>query len=108
MKSLSFVLLVSLAACGGGASSTGIEPLSCPTGGSTLTYASFGQAFVQTNCLACHETRENPRLTTQAAIQAHAMQILDEAVYTDAMPEDRDLAIEERRRLGEWLVCGAP
>jgi uncharacterized membrane protein len=57
--------------------------------------------------MSCHD-KERPTLGTQAQIQAHAAQILDAAVYTDAMPEDHGLMNEERRRLGEWLACGAP
>ena len=47
-------------------------------------------------------------LTTQADVQRYAASILDEAVYTDAMPEGRDMALATREQLGEWLACGAP
>lgn len=98
--------LALVAACSSGGQSTGIEPLSCPTD-STLTYANFGQAMIEAKCMSCHDT-EGPVLGTQAQVQAHAQAILDEAVYTDAMPEEGPMSIEERRQLGEWLVCGAP
>lgn len=98
--------LASVTACTSGGQSTGIEPLSCPTD-STLTYASYGQAVIEAKCMSCHDT-EGPILGTQAQVQAHASQILDAAVYTDAMPEDGTMTIEERRQLGEWLACGAP
>nr|HEX4319041.1 hypothetical protein [Kofleriaceae bacterium] len=100
------VVLALVAACTS-ASSTGITSasLTCDT---TLTYDNFGSAFFENNCLSCHATQEQPRLTTQAAIQSNASRILDEAVYTTAMPQDADIATAERQMLGDWLVCGAP
>ena len=97
-----------LSACTG-ANSTGIEPVSCPPAGTTLTYANFGEELFAANCTTsgCHD-RKSPQLTTQAAIQQHASAILDEAVYTDAMPENHDMPLMEREKLGEWLACGAP
>lgn len=89
------------------ASSTGITEVSCPEG-STLTYASFGSALLADHCLTCHASKERPVLSTQAQIQANRANILQEAVYTTAMPEEADLALAEREMLGEWLACGAP
>jgi uncharacterized membrane protein len=107
MGMLKYVLLVALAACTGGASSTGIAQVSCPTD-STLSYANFGQDFMATNCLSCHATKERPFLSTQAEVKANASKILQEAVYTDAMPQDSNMDNAEREMLGEWLACGAP
>jgi uncharacterized membrane protein len=106
MGMLKYMLLVSLAACTG-ASSTGIAKVSCATD-STLTYANFGQAFVSDNCLSCHATKERPFLSTQAEVAANASKILDQAVYTNAMPQNADIDNAEREMLGEWLACGAP
>ncbi len=84
----------------------------CPTT-STLTYASFGQAFIATNCLSCHATQESPRLDTQEAIQANADRI-DRAAASGPnatntyMPDDGDVSDADRAKLGEWLACGAP
>ena len=83
----------------------------CPQG-STLTYANFGQAFVQSNCLACHN-RQSPNLTTQAAVQAARSDIDQVAAAgpnatNTVMPEDHSVSAEERAKLGEWLACGAP
>jgi hypothetical protein len=102
------MIAVLISACGG-ANSTGIEPVSCPPTGTTLTYANFGDELIANNCstMGCHD-RKNPVLTTQAAIQQHTAEILDEAVYTDAMPENHDMALMDREKLGEWLACGAP
>jgi hypothetical protein len=101
-------LAVLLSSCTG-ASSTGIEPISCPPGGTQLTYVNFGEELISSNCTTrgCHD-QKSPRLTTQADIKAHASAILDEAVYTDAMPENRDMLLAEREKLGEWLACDAP
>lgn len=100
------VLCFVLGACNS-AESTGIPPVSCPTG-STLTYANFGSAFMTDHCLECHATRESPKLTTEVQIVANRSRILQQAVYTNAMPDDADMSIAEREMLGEWLACGAP
>lgn len=88
-------------------SGTGITSadLSCDA---TLTYANFGSAFIDTNCLSCHATREEPRLSTQADVQANAGRILEAAVYSTSMPRGADLSLDERTLLGNWLTCGAP
>lgn len=80
------------------AASTGItaDNLSCPTD-STRTYASFGSDLISTHCLSCHASKEHPSLATQAQVRASSAQILQEAVYTTAMPQDGDLTIEDRR-----------
>lgn len=102
------LLAAMLSACTG-ANSTGIEPVSCPDTGTTLTYVNYGQAFFASTCATngCHN-RKQPVMTTQSAIQQHIDAILQEAVYTDAMPENGTLTIAEREQLGEWLACGAP
>lgn len=100
-------LCLLFAACG--AESTGIDvsALECPPD-STLTYETFGQTFIETNCLSCHASRERPRLGTVEEIRANMDDLLQETVATKAMPEDRDIDLEDRRLLGEWLACGAP
>ena len=102
MRSLLFLFLV-----GCGASSTGIaeSDLSCDT---SLTYANFGQAFISANCSSCHDGKESPNLSSQAAVKSNSARILQEAVYTNAMPDGADLSNEERTMLGDWLTCGAP
>lgn len=104
-----FATLVALLSACTGASSTGIEPIECPPEGTQLTYANFGEELMASTCTTsgCHD-HHAPVLTTQSAIQQHASAILDEAVYTDAMPRNRDMPLAEREKLGEWLSCGAP
>jgi hypothetical protein len=77
-----------------------------------ITYANFGQAFIQDNCLGCHVTR-SPVLTTQASVQAAKTDI--DAVAASGpnatntqMPQDHGVPTDQRVKLGEWLACGAP
>lgn len=84
----------------------------CPTG-SALTYDNFGKAFFDANCLSCHTSREKPTLTSVAAIRANASAIDREAAAgpngtNTAMPESGSVSVEDRKKLGEWLACGAP
>ncbi|HVV86892.1 MAG TPA: hypothetical protein VHE35_27830 [Kofleriaceae bacterium] len=109
--SIACALLATVAVAGlaGCTNSTGIteQQIACPTD-STLTYASFGQQVISDNCLSCHESRERPRLSTQAEVQANANSIIDEAVFSSSMPQDSNMADDVRIQLGQWLRCGAP
>lgn len=109
MKLVTLCTILLTAALAGCSSSTGISEsdIACPTG-STLTYASFGQALIKTNCLSCHDGRQNPSLATQAAVKANAQKIIDEAVFSSNMPEGGSLSHDQRVQLGQWLRCGAP
>lgn len=102
-------LLFVLVGCGSSAESTGISAsdIACPTG-STLTYASFAKDLVSSKCLACHNGKESPNLSTQSALAANKNHILSEAVYSTAMPQGNDMTHDERLKLGQWLSCGAP
>jgi uncharacterized membrane protein len=90
----------------------------------TLTYANFGQAFMQSYCLRCHsqDVMGNAR---QGAPSDHNFDTLDEiqglaehideyagsgpAATNTGMPTDTPSpSTEERRKLSEWLACGAP
>lgn len=101
-----FLTLSMIAACSSGATSTGIEQLSCSPD-STLTYDNFGGDMIAAQCMSCHDS-ESPKLGTLAQVRSHAQQIMEAAVYTNAMPEEGTMSLEERRLLGEWLACGAP
>jgi mono/diheme cytochrome c family protein len=118
MRKVSFAALIALpltwviAACGDGpGDATGST---CPRA-STLTYASFGQAFFQANCISCHGANgpEGPALTTLEAIRTNSDAIDRSAAagpnaVNTYMPEGASVADAERRQLGEWLACGAP
>ena len=105
------VFILVAAACGG-PEATGST---CPTG-STLTYDTFGKAFIATNCARCHSTsgrKQSPLFDTVEQIRANRAEIDREAAagpkaVNDDMPDDGDIAESERRKLGEWLACGAP
>jgi hypothetical protein len=105
-------VVAGFAACGGGPGDpTGST---CPTT-STLTYANFGEPFMRNNCLACHSASgpESPKLDTVELIRAAADQI-DRAAAAGPdsvntyMPDGASVDEGERRKLGEWLACGAP
>ncbi len=95
----------------------------CPSG-SSLTYARFGQSFVQTYCQRCHASTVMGAARMGAPAdhtfdQVQDIQLLREhmdelagagpdAVNT-AMPPSAPVPSEaERRQLSEWLACGAP
>lgn len=111
-----FVALL-LVAAGLGACGSGLgDPTgsTCPPG-STLTYANFGQLFMQSHCLSCHSAggAESPKLDTIGQIRAASGDI-DRAAAAGPkavnayMPEGATVDEAERRKLGEWLACGAP
>jgi hypothetical protein len=104
---------LSAIACGGSGlgDATGST---CPSG-STLTYASFGQAFMRDKCLACHADNgpESPKFSTLNEVKA-SLSDIDRAAAAGPnavntyMPQSGSATDAERRQLGEWLACGAP
>ena len=110
---LAFAALV-LASCG----YQTIDEATCPPGGTKLTYASFGQPFFASNCNYCHSAEtslrqgapENYVFSTRAAIAEHKDRIFARSAGSnDSMPPGPDdPPVEERDKLAEWLVCGAP
>ena len=107
-------LALALASCG----YQTLDEATCPPAGTKLTYANFGQAFFGGNCNSCHsaETKnrkgapENYVFATRAGIIANKDRIFTESAGgNDSMPPGPDdPAREERDKLAEWLVCGAP
>lgn len=101
----------------------------CPDG-STLTYASFGQQFMQTYCVTCHastltgaERRGAPEFhdfdTQQGIIDVadHVDQVagIGPDAANRAMPplDEDNLGLlyptdAEREDLAEWIACGLP
>lgn len=95
----------------------------CPPG-STLTYESFGREHFDAYCQSCHASAVTGA-DRQGAPSSHtyddvemiraAAEEIDRlaAAGPDAVNTDMPRAFpvpteEERRRLGEWLACGAP
>jgi hypothetical protein len=112
--------LLLLSGCGGG-KETGVT---CPTGGTPLTYENFGQTFMGTYCLRCHNTalsgaarKDAPsdvNFNTVEQVRAESKDIDKQAgagadVTNEEMPPDGEKpSVEDRRKLAEWLACGAP
>lgn len=109
-----------LSGCGGG-QETGVT---CPPGGTTLTYQSFGQTFMGTYCLRCHNSAltgdaredapEDLNFNTIEEVRAEAREIDKQSgasatITNEEMPPDGEKpSVEDRRKLSEWLACGAP
>jgi hypothetical protein len=105
------VLVSVLAACSGaGGTASGAV---CPPD-TTLTYDSFGQPFLETWCGKCHGMggTQGPRIVTAADVKAHRTDIDRVAASGPAstnteMPPSKSPSNDERKKLGEWLACGA-
>lgn len=95
----------------------------CPAG-STLTYESWASDFFASYCTRCHsKTREGDARNGAPdgynwddvnSVRAHQSQIdlmaaaSVEVVNHEMPPSDPRPPTSERRKLGEWLACGAP
>jgi uncharacterized membrane protein len=85
----------------------------CPSD-SALTYDNFGQEFFQSHCLVCHGSKgpESPKFDTVEQIRANSDEIDKQAAagpnaVNTKMPETGSVTEADRRKLGEWLACGA-
>jgi uncharacterized membrane protein len=97
---------------------TEIDDYPCSSGGTTLTYANFGAAFMGTYCQSCHGSAVEDRqgapgefiFDTLEQVQRHKARIfVRSAADNDSMPPGPDdPSEEERTKLAEWLACGAP
>ncbi len=81
-------------------------------GGTDLSYASFGQAFMTQYCTACHgsaRAENGIRLDTLAKVQAYKSAVIAESGTRTSMPPSGSTApsSSERALLTEWLSCGA-
>ena len=95
-----------------------LDEAACSPAGTKLTYANFGEAFFRGYCDICHsaETKyrkgapENYVFASRAEIVANRDRIFTESAgANDSMPPGPDdPPREERDKLAEWLVCGAP
>jgi len=111
---LCLVGLGAFAATGCGGESGQSTGSSCPTS-ETLTYENFGKEFMATNCLACHGAAgpESPKFDTVQQIRSNVTAIDQQAAagpnaVNTLMPESASVPEADRRKLGEWLACGAP
>ncbi len=104
-----------LAACG---SETTLDDTPCPSEGTTLTYDGFGRAFLATHCQTCHGQSEADRqgapsnydFGTLDSVRSHRSRIFARAAADNVSmpPGPEDPPAAERRKLAEWLACGAP
>ncbi|WP_224373151.1 hypothetical protein [Hyalangium versicolor] len=111
--------VLSLTGCGEGKATEMV----CPTD-NTLTYQSFGQTFMGTYCLRCHNTAlmgsarhgapSDVNFNTLEEIRAESKDIdkmagASATVTNEEMPPDGEKpSVEDRRKLSQWLACGAP
>ena len=98
-----------LAACGW----EDLSSYPCPPGGTTLTYANFGQQFFGAWCVRCHggpNGYSSRAFTDLSTIRAQAADIFRNAAEdnTSMPPGPDDPPKDERYKLAEWLACGAP
>jgi uncharacterized membrane protein len=106
-----FSLVALVAACGG---ANTIDSKSCPTAGTKLSYANFGQAFVSKYCGGCHtggSSRGGVSIDSQANVQKWKADVFKQAAGSNtSMPPSGSTAPTqaERDQLAEWLACGAP
>ncbi len=103
LRHLALLVFFSLSAAACTASSKGTPTGSTCPQGSTLTYESFGQAFIQANCLACH-ARQQPALATLVEVRSASAEIDQVAAAgpnatNTIMPEDHSVSN---------VACGAP
>jgi len=100
---LVLLLSVLIMSCGPALSAS-----SCPDGGTTLTWSSFGHGFMTSYCAGCH-SGGRLALTSQAQVQASAGTV-DSMVQSGSMPPRGapSPTSAERANLDQWLSCGAP
>lgn len=110
-----FVIALVLTAC---VDVDTLDDYPCPDGGTTLDYASFGEPFLERWCNSCHSAPEGSRQGAPSDVRFDSVsdvrrwreRIFERAALgNDSMPPGTgDPPAEERRRLAEWLACGAP
>ena len=98
--------------CGGAA----LMP--CPDGGTTLTFANFGQPFLEANCNYCHGASAQNRAGAPADFTFDTVdQVVSrrERIAARATgdrpsmpPGPNKPPASERLRLAEWLACAPP
>lgn len=108
-------MLVALAGC---APETSIDDRPCPPEGTTLTYETFGRAFMQAHCQSCHGQPTQDRKGAPSGydfgsvedVRAYKARIFARAAAdnTTMPPGPDDPPEADREKLAEWLACGAP
>jgi uncharacterized membrane protein len=116
IRRASALLLVGLVGCASEAPSLP----ACPPQGTEVTYENFGRAFFEGHCNHCHgggddetghaHSVSSRAFVTEVQIRKQATNI---ALYATGdnpsmPPGPKDPSESERKRLTEWLSCGAP
>ena len=113
-----------LGACGAKEPDPGATGAACPAD-STLSYDSFGKAFMDRYCVRCHSSTlsgserngapSDHDFDTLDGLHATEPEHIDEQaaagpdhVNTAMPPDDPRPSEAERRELGEWVACGMP
>jgi hypothetical protein len=104
--------LVSLAALLGCSGAEKLSEHPCPPG-NTLTYDNFGEQFFASYCVRCHGAANgysSRAFTSVQAIRADRERIFVNAAddNTTMPPGPDDPPESERKKLADWLACGAP
>lgn len=97
---------------------TSLEDYPCPPQGTTLTYDTFGSAFLASNCQTCHGRPVGERNGAPAGydfgtiedVRHYQRRIFARAAADNVTmpPGPDDPPAAEREKLAEWLACGAP
>jgi|GEM_PF-1286744 len=113
MRALFFVTVLVFAALAPACTWEDMSSYPCPDGGSTLTYANFGQTFFADWCVSCHggpNGYSSRSFTDLDSIQAQAADIFKNAAEdNETMPPGPNGPPKDQRyELAQWLACGAP
>lgn len=74
-----------------------------------LSYSTISEQILKPKCLSCHSGREEPNLSTYAAVLANKTEIYNESVNSDDMPKNNNkLTSAQKQNLKVWLDAGAP
>ncbi len=94
-----------------------LDSRACPANAGALTYESFGKPFLDRWCNGCHAAASPNRNGAPSAVvfdtpddvqQWKARIFALAADDNDSMPPNLDgPPPDDRRRLGDWLACGA-
>ena len=68
---------------------------------STLTYANFGAAFLNSHCNSCHGW-------TQQAVQSSGTALASVVLSGFMPPGGGGLSQAQRQQFADWVDCGAP
>lgn len=106
-------LFAALALVGCGAETMDEHPCPPQSGPERLTYQSFGQDFFRSYCVRCHggpNGYSSRAFTTVESIRGDRERIYVNAAgpNTTMPPGPDDPPESERKKLADWLACGAP